>query len=56
MTPTREQSIAARRNAFATHRFRYDGDPEDGNVMCMDCGCKPGHRVADQTCPGLAER
>lgn len=34
----------------ATHLFHYTGSPEDGDVRCDRCDCRPSHVAASYRC------
>jgi hypothetical protein len=39
-----------RRLNRATHSFVFEGSPEDGDMRCLGCDCKPGYVSADYPC------
>jgi hypothetical protein len=41
---------AERDRNFRTHDFHASGDPEDGDVRCWRCDCKPWHAAASYPC------
>lgn len=39
-----------RRLNRGTHAFVFFGDPDDADINCLACDCKPWHAAADYPC------
>lgn len=39
-----------RRANQATHRYYYSGGPDDADVRCDNCDCRPSHAAASYPC------
>ena len=45
--PGTPEEAAANRD---THLFVYDGTPDDADVRCWNCDCRPSHVAASYPC------
>lgn len=48
--PIRNPDLDSYAANVATHRFGYTGGPDDGDVRCDDCDCRPSHAAAGYPC------